>query len=182
MKAHISLAQSVISKSILPIVLLLQTSLLFACISTAWHEQPEPNFGFTFEFGSCAIDKLDTFSGEFTQERIDEPDITIPLQLSNDQMMTIYTKMIEINIADYPEVFEVPKPLIGEVVMISSPYNYVLTVQNGAAEVLIRWTDDIVQPTTEKADRLRELFQLMVEKVLEHPDYQQLPEVNFGCI
>jgi len=176
------LMKSVIAKSFIPIFLLLQTSLLFACNSADWQAQPEANFGFVLEFGSCSMDKLDTFKGEFTQNRVVEPSITIPLELSGEQMMLIYEKMVEIKVARYPEVFDVPKPLIGEVVMISSPYNYALMVQNGELRISIRWTDDMVQPTNAKTDRLRELFQLIIQMVHEDPGYQQLPEVNFGCI
>jgi hypothetical protein len=172
----------VISKSFLPVFLLLQAGLLFACTSAAWQAKPESNFGFIFEFGSCSMDKLDTFKGEFTQDRVVEPPITIPLELSNEQITTIYEKMVEIKVTRYPEVFEVPKPVFGEVVMISSPYNYALSAQNGESRISIRWTDDIVQPTTVKADRLRKLFQLIIQMVREHPDYRQLPKVNFGCI
>ena len=111
-----------------------------------------------------------------------EPPITILMQLSDEQMRMIYEKMVAINITGYPEVFEVSKPLIGEVVMLSSPYNYDLTVENGESKTSIRWTDDIVQPTTSKADRLRELFQLIIHMVHEHPGYQQLPDVKFVCI
>lgn len=171
-----------LTKSFLPIFLLLQASLLFACNSASWPAEPESNFGFVLEFGSCSVDKLDTFKGEFTQNRVVEPSITIPLRLTDEQMTMIYGKMIEIEVAQYPEVFAIPKPLIGEAVMISSPYNYALMVRNGESIISIRWTDDMVQPTTAKADRLRELFRLIIPMVEEHPDYQQLPEVNFGCI
>ena len=94
----------------------------------------------------------------------------------------IYEKMAEINIAGYPEVFEVPKPLMEKVVMLSSPYNYDLMVENGESKTSIRWTDDMVQPTTRNADRLRELFRLIIQMVQEHPGYQGLPDVRFGCI
>ena len=173
---------SSLTKSCVTIFLLLQANLLFACNPAAWQDQPEPNFGFVLEFGRCSLNKLDTFKGEFTQDRVVEPSITIPLQLSDEQMTMIYGKMVEINVARYPEVFAVPKPLIGEVVMISSPYNYDLLVENGESRTSIRWTDNIVQPTTPKADRLRELFRLIIQMVQEHPGYQGLPEVKFGCI
>ena len=173
---------NIISKSFLPAFLLLQASLLFACSPAAWPVQPEPNFGFVLEFGPCSIDKLDTFKGEFTQDRVVEHPITIPMELTDEQMAMIYGKMIEINITGYPEVFQVPKPLMGEVVMLSSPYNYDLTVENGESKTSIRWTDNIVQPTTPNADRLRELFRLIIQMVQEHPGYQGLPEVKFGCI
>jgi hypothetical protein len=66
--------------------------------------------------------------------------------------------------------------------MISSPYNYDLTVENGESKTSIRWTDNMVQPTTPKADQLRELFRLIIQIVQADPGYQRLPEVNFGCI
>lgn len=182
MKVPNLLTKLIMLKSCLRAFLLLTASLLFACSSVAWPAQPEPNFGFVFEFGSCSIDKLDTFKGEFTQDRVVEPSITFPLQLLDEQKATIYGKMLEINVVRYPEVFAIPKPLIGEVVMLSSPYNYVLTVENGESGTSIRWTDNIVQPTTLKADRLRELFRLIIQMVHEYPGYQGLPEVKFGCI
>jgi len=171
-----------LTKSFLPVFLLLQVSLLFACSSSAWPAQPESNFGFVLEFGRCSMDKLDTFNREFTQDRVVEPSITISMKLTDEQKAMIYGKMVEIDLARYPEVFEVPKPLIGEVVMISSPHNYALMVQNGESKTSIHWTDIIVQPTTTKADQLRELFRLIIQMVHEYPGYQQLPEVKFGCI
>ena len=175
-------ATGLLTKSFLFIFLALQASLLLGCNSTAWPAQPEPNLGFVLEFGPCSIDKLDTFKGEFTQDRVVEPSITIPLVLSDEQMTMIYGKMVEIDLARYPDVFEVPKPLLGEMVMLSSPYNYDLMVQNGGSKTSIRWTDNFVQSTTAKADRLRELFRLIIQMVQEHPDYQELSEVKFGCI
>ncbi len=180
------LTQLVISKSFFYGVLLLQASLLLTCNSAAttaaWSAQPEPNFGFVFEFGACSMDKLDTFKGEFTQDRVVEPSMTIPLRLSDEQMTKIYGKMLEINLARYPEVFAIPKPLIGEVVELPPAYHYALMVENGESRTSIRWTDDIVQPTMLEADRLRELFQLIIQMVQGYPGYQQLPELKFRCI
>jgi hypothetical protein len=105
MRVSAPLTKSVISKSFLLIILLLEASLLFACNSAAWPDQPESNFGFVLEFGSCNMDKLDTFKREFTQDRVVEPSITIALGLSDEQMTMIYEKMVEIDLARYPEVF-----------------------------------------------------------------------------
>jgi len=171
-----------LTKPFLLIFLLFQANLLFACSPAAWQAQPEPNFGFVLEFGSCSLNELDTFKGEFTQDRVVEPSITIPMELTDEQMAMIYGKMVEINVPRYPEVFEVSKPLIGEVAMLSSPYYYDLMVENGESRTSVRWTDNMVQPTTAKAGRLRELFRLIIQIVQEHPGYQGLPDVKFGCI
>jgi hypothetical protein len=140
-----------------------------------WPAQPEPNFGV------CSTDRLDTFKGEFTQDRVVESSITIPLRLSAEQMMTIYQKMVEINLTQYPEMFAIPTPPSGEVAMVVPAWHYTLSVENGESKKMIRWTDEIVQPTTPEADRLRELFQIIVNMVHEHPEFMQLPELNFGC-
>lgn len=174
-------SRSITSKPLCYILLLLQASLLSAC-NSAWQAQPELNFGFVLEFGICSMDKLDTFYGEFTQDRVVGPSITIPLRISDEQMTTIYEKMREINIASYPEMFEVPKPFIGTMVIISTYYSYDLMVENGDSKISIHWKDNIVQPTTGKADRLRELFQFIIQMVRERPEYQELPDVKFGCV
>ena len=146
-----------------------------------WPAQPEPNFGFVFEFGICSTDRLDAFKGEFTQDRVVEPSVAIHLRLSDEQMMTVYQKMLKINLTQYPETFAVPTPFSGEVAMITPAWHYTLSVENGESKKLIRWTDEIVQPTTTEAERLRELFQMIVNMVREHPDFKRLPELNFGC-
>jgi hypothetical protein len=164
------------------IVVFVSMSLLSGCASPAWPAKPEANFGFVLEFGSCSIDKLDTFTGEFTQDRVNEPDLTIPLELSTDQMQMTYEGMVEIDLASYPEEFKVPEPLFGEVVRTSSPFYYALQLENGSIKISIRWLDDLVEPTTPKADRLREWFDMIINMIYDHSAYQQLPKVNFGCI
>ena len=164
------------------IVVLTVISLLSSCASSTGNEQPEANFGFTLEYGSCSIDKLDTFKGEFIQGRVVEPDLTIPMELSINQMRRIYEGMAEIDLVSYPDAFKVPEPLFGEVVRISSPFYYALFLENGHTKISIRWLDDLVKPTTPKADRLRGWFDGIIKMIREHPAYQQLPKVNFGCI
>ena len=46
---------------------------------------------------------------------------------------------------------------------------------------LIRRTDEIVEPTTPEPERLRELFQMIIQRVRQHPEFMKLPELNFGC-
>ena len=166
----------------LPVLVFIQISLLSGCASPAWPAQPEANFGFVVEFGSCGVNKLDTFKGEFTQDRVNEPDLTIPMTLSIHQMQLIYEGMVAIDLASYPEVFAVPKPLFGELIRISSPFYYALRLENGGTKISINWLDDLVKPTTQKADRLRGWFDLIIKMVAAHPAYKQLPELNFGCI
>ena len=128
------------------------------------------------------MDKLDTFAGEFTQDRVVEPPITIPLVFTDDQMTMIFEKIVEIKIDEYPEEFSIPKPLVGDYAEIAPAYYYSIQVENGDLKTSTRWVDNIVQPTSEKADRLRELFNMIIGMIEAHPNYIQLPEVNFGCV
>ncbi len=160
------------------------SGLMIACgpIAPTWSLQPESNFGFILEFGPCNVDKLDTFAGEFTQDRVVEPPITIPLVLTDEQMTMIYEKMVEIKIDHYPEEFKISKPLFGEYVLLSTGYYYSIQIENGDLETSTRWVDNVVQPTSEKADRLRDFFQVIIEMIQGYPAYLQLPKTNFGCI
>jgi len=144
--------------------------------------RPESNFGFIFENGPCNVDKLNTFAGEFTQDRVVDPPITIPLALTDGQMKIIYEKMVEIKMDQYPEEFKISKPLFGDYAEIAPAYYYSIQIENGKLKTSTRWVDNIVQPTSEKADRLRELFNMIIGMVETHPNYIQLPEVNFGCV
>jgi hypothetical protein len=161
----------------------LLSGLLVSCaIASTWSSQPESNFGFVFEFGPCNVDKLDTFAGEFTQDRVVEPPITIPLKLTDEQMGMIYEVMVAIRIESYPEEYKIKKPLIGDFVHIAPSYYYSIQVVNGGFESSTRWVDDVVQPASEKADRLRDFFHLIIGMIKSHPNYEQLPETEFGCV
>lgn len=162
---------------------LLLSGLLFSCaIAPTWSSEPESNFGFILEFGPCNVDKLDTFAGEFTQDRVVEPPITIPLELTGKQMKVIYEKIVAIGIDEYPEEFKIPKPLFGDYVLLSTGYYYSIQITNGEMKKSIRWVDNVAQPVSEKADRLRDFFQAIVEMIQAHPAYLQLPETKFGCV
>jgi len=128
------------------------------------------------------VDKLDAFAGEFTQDRVVEPPITIPLTLTDEQMEIIYQKMVEIKIDQYPKEFKISKPLFGEYVLLSTAYYYSIQIENSDLNISTRWVDNVVQPASEKADRLRAFFQAIIEMIKGHPNYIQFPETSFGCI
>ena len=157
---------------------------LVACASPAPTPNPprqEQNFAFTFEFGSCNNDILDTFNGTFTKDMIVEPDVTIPFQLSNSQLTIIFQKMSEISFFDYPDVFFIPTRE-GETVGIVTPaMQYRITVRNGDLTRSLSWLDEIIDPTTPKAENLRALFRLIMDMIQESPEYKNLPVPKAGC-
>ena len=143
--------------------------------------QPESNFGFVLEYGACYTNVLDTFKGEFTQDRVVEPSITILLQLTSQQMLNIFQKMDEIHLAEYPELFAIPTQDDEPVGIVTPSVRYLLQVRNGATQSTVRWNDEIVQPTSWEADQLRELLQMIIHMIRESPSFRQLPELKFGC-
>jgi hypothetical protein len=52
---------------------------------------------------------------------------------------------------------------------------------DGETITTVSWVDDITQPTAPEADRLRELFEMIVKMIDEHPDFKKLPKLPFGC-
>jgi hypothetical protein len=166
-------------------LLIVSTLGLCACassLSTSHLPHPEGNFAFTFEFGSCNRDILDTFNGTFTKDMIVDPAVTIPFQLSDSQTTAIYQEMVEIGFFDYPEVFSIPTPDNGIVGMVTPAMRYCMTVRNGDLIKTLSWVDEITEPTTPEAERLRSLFGLIIDMIQESPDYKQLPEPKAGCV
>ncbi len=90
--------------------------------------------------------------------------------------------MVAIDFFGYPEVFSIPTPKTGPVGRITPSTHYEITVRNGEITKTLTWQDEIIDPTTRKADNLRELFQLIIQMIQEHPAYKKLPERAAGCV
>lgn len=158
---------------------------LFACIScepTSQLSEPEPNFAFTFEYGSCNRDILDTFNGTYTKDMIIDPAVTITYRLTNTQAIEIFQKMVEIDLWDYPDVFSIATPKHGTVGIITPVMSYRITVRNGDITKTLFWLDEITEPTTMEAERLRSLFSMIIEMIQNSPEYKHLPEPKMGCV
>jgi hypothetical protein len=165
--------------------LILFSWVLAACLpgsSSLDPQVPASNFGFTFEFGSCNVDVLDTFGGTFTRDMMVENDITVPLALTDAQMRTIYRMMVEIGFFDYPAVFAIPTPK-NEAIGIATPaMAFKITVINGDITKTLSWKDEIIDPTTPEADKLRTLLWLIIGMIQENPVYQELPDPTVVCM
>lgn len=148
---------------------------------TPYPAEQQSNFAVRFEYGSCTTDILDTFNDTYTRDMIVEPDVTIPLSVSDSEMATIYQKMVEIGLFNYPEVFAIPTPKRGIVGIVTPATQYRITVRNGDLTKSLSWLDEIIDPKMPEADKLRELFQLIIKIIEEQPDFKKLPERKAGC-
>ena len=158
-------------------------SALLACVPKLAQgtPMPEQDFGFRFEFGSCFTDVLDTFDGTFTKDLIFDPAVTIPFRLSDEQMMAVYGKMIEIDFFGYPDVFVIPTPRSGPLGIQTPAERYHIVVRNGGMSKALDWIDEIREPWSREAENLSSLFDMIKEMISVSPEYRQLPERNGGC-
>ncbi|MDZ4230961.1 MAG: hypothetical protein U1B77_03995, partial [Dehalococcoidales bacterium] len=65
------------------------------------------NFNMIFRYGVMARNELDTFQGIYTKDMIADPSITVPLSLTEEELDSIYRKMVEIGFFSYPDEFSV---------------------------------------------------------------------------
>jgi len=56
-----------------------------------------------------------------------------------------------------------------------------LEVRNGGVVHAVAWKDSS-KPTTAEADRLRELFSMMLGFIHGHPEFKRLPVPTVGCM
>ncbi len=140
------------------------------------------DFGFRFEVGDCLAERLDTFTSVFTKNLGGEPARTVTAQISltDAQMRAIYETLEAIRFFDYPSTF-VGVPIGLRVVGTVTPAStYRLQVRNGGVVHTVLWKD-AYKPTTGEADRLRDLFSMVLGFVHEHPAFKRLPRPTAGC-
>ena len=142
---------------------------------------PAADFAFRFTYGACNRDILDTFAGTYTKDMIVTSPITIPLTLTTDEQRRIYTKMHDIDIFGYPSTYHIDISQVKQVTQVIPATSYKFTIQNAGKSHVVQWVDDIVKPTAPAADRLRELANLIINIIDQHPEVQQLPIPGAGC-
>ena len=139
------------------------------------------NFNLIFRYGVMSKNILDTFQGTFSKDMVRDPSITIDLSLSQEEMDSIYQKMVEIDFFNYPDEFKVPVPPDG-LVQIVTPYSsYYFRVKYGSEIKELRWKDEIKNENI-KADKLRELIKLIRDIIESKEEYQKLPEPTSGYL
>jgi hypothetical protein len=142
------------------------------------------NFSFVYQFiacGSAPFYILDSTNGTLLHTPIgDTTSITIPFQLTDDELETIYQKAMSIGFFDYPSDFVIPDD---QVIGYQAPASrYKLGMTNGERANTVSWTDDtMAKPSYTEADRLREIMDLIYEIIQSRPEIQQLPGPKAGC-
>ena len=165
-------------------IVLLVMMFLVACAPVATVSPRADNFAFLFQASPCGpnpVNILDTSNSTLVYTPLgDTTSITISLQLTYDELESVYQKAISIGFFDYPSAFLIPDDqVLGYQAPASS---YQLSMTNGDMTNSVSWTDDtMTKPGYTKADQLRELMNLINEKIQAHLEIQQLPGPKAGC-
>ena len=139
------------------------------------------DFNFIFKYGVTGRNTLDTFQGTFTKDMVMDAAITIKLTLSGVEMDSIYQKMSEIDFFNSPDKFSVDVPE-GEIKTEVTPYStYFFRVTYGAKTKELLWHDKLTN-SDEKADKLKELINLIRSIIESKEEYKQLPEAKSGYL
>lgn len=145
-------------------------------------QSPEANFALYLSYGGCLPESLDTFQGTFSRSMCPPaPPVTLSLTLSTQEMEAIYRGLAAIDLFSYPEQFSVAAPEGAVVGRITPSNSYYLRVRNGATEKELYWTDDITEPGSEEADRLRVFLRMIIDLIYQHRELQQVPTPGCGC-
>jgi hypothetical protein len=123
------------------------------------------NFVFTYGFGNI----LNTFEGTYTKDMVMDKDITIPLVLTNEELIQIYNKIVEL------DIFNVTKPLFS-VGSVTPCWNYRLKAIVNREEKNGEWSNC----TGEFPSEIITLGSLIRNIIESRSEYKKLPEPRGG--
>lgn len=143
---------------------------------------PAASFGFIFTYGVCVLSRADTFAGTFNRygDGIDPP-VTVPLSFTADDLPRIQRDMHQIDFFSYPTDFSINPIKDGLGTMVTPSASYIFQVREGDRQKTVRWQDNVIRPTSQKADDLRELAGLIERTVHGSPAVAALPPLHVGC-
>jgi hypothetical protein len=168
-------------KSWLIIASLASVVALSAMLGCTAPEPGESNFNLIFRYGIGANNELNTFDGTYTKDMILDPSITVNLSLSEEELESIYQKMVEIDFFGYPDEFSVSVPP-GETAWTRTPHSsYYFKVEHESKIKELWWKDEI-RNNDEKADKLRGLTKLISDIIESKEEYKELPPPRGGYI
>jgi len=156
-------------------------AILLGLVGCANPTRGESNFNLIFKYGVGAKNELNTFEGTFTKDMVSDSSITVNLSLTEEELDRIYQKMLEIDFFAYPDRFSVSTPP-GASVGVVTPYSSYYFKTEYDSKIKELWWDDETINEDEKADKLRELIQLVRDIIESKEEYKELPEPKSGYL
>jgi hypothetical protein len=139
-------------------------------------ESRPADFNLVFKYGYDTVNKnvLNTFNGTYTWDMVVDPPVTIDLSLSDEEMDSIYQKMLEINFFCYPDKFVIPVPYGGSVHAVTPYQGYYFRVECNNKVKVLRWEDYILNENDD-AKNLRRVISLIRSIIRSKDEYWELP-------
>lgn len=161
-------------KFVLAVIIILSSMLSSACSAKQMPAEKPQDFAFILKYGIGAKNELDTKAGTYTKDLILSGTISIPLELSTDELTKIYNEMYKIKINNYPEKF---KPDNDAAVQrsVTPCQTYELLLTANGKEQQITWVDSSLSEKTD-ANNLRDLINLIISAIESKEEVKKLPE------
>ncbi len=125
------------------------------------------------------MNELNTFKGIFTKNMVNKDPITTKLDLTQEELDTVYRKMVDVDFFSYPRFFN-PK-LEGDIIGESTPFSiYYLEYKDETRTKIVQWNDKYWAPEDTQYQNLKELASIIIEIIQSKPEYKKLPEPSAG--
>lgn len=151
-------------------------------VPDATHVTYESTSNFIFRYGVIGakqLNELDTLSGIFIKDMVNKDPVRTRLNLTQDEMDTIYNKMVDIDFFSFPRVFK-PK-LEGDIIGEGTPFMiYYLEYINETGTKIVQWDTKYLVPKDTRYKNLKELANLIIEIIQDKPEYKELPKPTAG--
>ena len=130
--------------------------------------------GLLFAYGVGARNVLDTTRGTFTKDMVMRSPLTVPLQLSPEELARIAERIDEIGLLSYPAHYIAPCGVNGAT-MVTPFASYRIVIRTDEGDKVVTW-DDHTRSDDVRAVQLRGLARLIERLISASPDYQSLPQ------
>ncbi len=136
------------------------------------HNSKQPsNFAFVFKYGFFPPrNVLNTYSGQFTRDMAFDRDTIVSFHLEENQMDSIYQKMVDIDVFNYPDEY-IPDKGNG----VSPSHSYYFKITAGDKEKQLWWREGLYS-NNPKSKQLYELIHLIERMITGNKQYPELPQ------
>jgi hypothetical protein len=125
--------------------------------------------------GAKHMNELNTSKGIFTKDMVDKDPVKTNLDLNQDELDTIFKKMVEIDFFSYPRNYQPQRE--GDVHGYTTPSSiYYLEFKDDTGTKIVQWSDKYYVPDDAGYEKLMELADQIIDIIEAKPEYKKLPK------
>ena len=141
-------------------------------------------FNVIFRYGVSGAEhpnELNTLEGIFIKDMVNKEPVSTKLDLTQEEIDTIYNMMTEIDFFSYPKSF---KPTIkGDIFGIQTPFMvYYLEYQDEYRTKSVSWNDEYIDTGDVEYQNLNQLARMIIFIIEAKPEYKKLPKPTAGYL